>query len=327
MAIRNSLYGLAFGLVIAAPSVATAGSSCSSQSGASACSQSPAPAAASLVSLGAKGDDIVDTAAAAGSFNTLLAAAKAANLVDALKSDGPLTVFAPTDEAFGRLPESAIHDLLRPENRDKLAAILTFHVVEGELPASEVHRRSGAPTLNGQRVDFSVRNGSVMIDSATVIKADIHCSNGIIHVIDHVMMPAEDNIVTTASSAGMFNTLLAAAQHAGLADTLANGGPYTVFAPTDEAFKGLPDGTVESLLRPENRETLKAILTYHVVPGRVYAGQAAAAGRAESAQGQALSFDIRDGRLRVDNANIIATDIDAGNGVIHVIDRVILPAN
>jgi uncharacterized surface protein with fasciclin (FAS1) repeats len=325
MAIRNSLYGITFGLILAAPTVAVAGSGCSSNAGATACSSSPA--AASLVSLGAKGDDIVDTASAAGSFNTLLAAAKAANLVDALKSDGPFTVFAPTDEAFGKLPKAAIADLLQPENRDKLTAILTFHVIEGAMPASEVTRRAGATTINGQRLDFSTKGDAVMIDSAKVIKADIHCSNGIIHVIDHVMMPAGDNLATTATSAGMFTTLLAAAQHAGLADTLANGGPYTVFAPTDEAFGKLPAGTIETLLKPENREMLQAILTYHVVPGRVYANQAAAAGSAASAQGQSLFFNIRNGQLRVDNANIIATDIDASNGVIHVIDSVILPSS
>lgn len=269
--------------------------------------------------------DIVATAKSAGTFNTLLAAAKAAGLVDALRGDGPLTVFAPTDDAFAKLPEGTVETLLKPENRSQLQGILKYHVVPGKLMAREVTRNSGATTLNGQRLDFKAADGKVMVDSARVVKADIKASNGVIHVIDNVMLPTSDNVVTTAQKAKSFQTLLTAATKAGLADTLSNGGPYTVFAPTDEAFAKLPDGTLSSLLKPENRDQLAAILRYHVVEGRVYSTDALAAGKANTLCGNELRIASRNGTVRVNDARILATDVDASNGVIHVIDSVMLP--
>lgn len=136
--------------------------------------------------------------------------------------------------------------------------------------------------------------------------------------------PAGD-IVDVAQGAGQFQTLLAAAQAAGLVDTLRSAGPFTVFAPTDEAFAALPDGTVQSLLRPENRHQLRAILTYHVVPGRVRAADLAGRTAAPvTANGQVLAIDGRDG-VKVNGARVVAADVDASNGVIHVIDRVLMP--
>ena len=162
--------------------------------------------------------DIVDTAVAAGSFKTLAAALGAADLVSALKGNGPFTVFAPTDDAFAKLPKGTVAELLKPENKDKLTAILTYHVVAGRVPAAAVVKLKGAKTLNGQRVDIAVADGKVMLDKANVVKTDIECSNGIIHVIDSVILPSGANIVETASEAGKFNTLLAAAKAAGLAE-------------------------------------------------------------------------------------------------------------
>ncbi len=123
----------------------------------------------------------------------------------------------------------------------------------------------------------------------------------------------------------MFNTLLAAAKAAGLVGVLTGSEPVTVFAPTDEAFAKLPAGTVESLLKPENKDQLAAILAYHVVPGRVYAKDALSAGRARTAQGSEVVIDMINGKLKIDSANVIANDIDASNGVVHIIDSVILP--
>jgi uncharacterized surface protein with fasciclin (FAS1) repeats len=133
--------------------------------------------------------DIVDTAVTAGSFNTLATALKAADLVDALKQPGPYTVFAPTDEAFAKLPEGTVKDLLKPENKDKLVTILTYHVVSGEVDSSEVVKLKSAKTLNGQDVKIAVVDGKVMVDNATVVKADVKASNGVIHVIDTVILP------------------------------------------------------------------------------------------------------------------------------------------
>lgn len=148
---------------------------------------------ASAVSLGmisaASAADIVDTAAGAGSFNTLLAAAKAANLVDTLKGPGPYTVFAPTDAAFAKLPKGTVESLLKPENKDKLVAILTYHVVPGKVMSSDLAgKTTKAKTVEGQEVTIDATSG-VKVDNATVVKADIAADNGVIHVIDAVILP------------------------------------------------------------------------------------------------------------------------------------------
>ena len=133
--------------------------------------------------------DIVDTAVAAGSFKTLVAALQAAGLVDTLKGKGPFTVFAPTDEAFAKLPPGTVEDLLKPENKAKLVSILTYHVVPGEVLSSQVIKMNSAKTVNGENLTIKVEDGTVMVDNAKVIKADILCSNGVIHVIDSVVLP------------------------------------------------------------------------------------------------------------------------------------------
>ena len=133
--------------------------------------------------------DIVDTAVKAGSFNTLVAAVQAAGLAETLKGEGPFTVFAPTDDAFAKLPAGTLDDLLKPENKDKLAAILTYHVVSGKVMAKDVMTLKEAKTVNGQSVMVSMEADTVMIDNAKVVNADIECSNGVIHVIDTVILP------------------------------------------------------------------------------------------------------------------------------------------
>ncbi len=269
--------------------------------------------------------DIIDTALAAGSFNTLAAALTEADLVGALKGKGPFTVFAPTDEAFAKLPAGTVESLLKPENREQLINILTFHVVPGEYDAEHVLGAPGLNMLNGQRADINAHEGT--IDGASIIKTDIECSNGIIHVIDEVILPKTDSILETASSAGSFNTLAAAIEAAGLVDALSGEGPFTVFAPTDAAFAKLPAGTVENLLKPENLDTLRSILLYHVVEGRVYSDEAIEAKKAKTLQGDKVKIREYKGKVQVGNATVEAADIDASNGVIHVIDTVILPSD
>lgn len=136
-----------------------------------------------------KQGDIVDVAVEAGQFNTLAAALTAADLVETLKSDGPFTVFAPTDEAFAALPEGTVESLLKPENRDQLVAVLTYHVVPGKVTASDVVKLSEATTVNGSNVAIQVADGTVRINDATVVATDIEASNGVIHVIDTVILP------------------------------------------------------------------------------------------------------------------------------------------
>jgi len=133
--------------------------------------------------------DIVDVAAENGSFNTLVAAVKAAGLVETLKGDGPFTVFAPTDEAFAALPEGTVDMLLKPENKDKLIAVLTYHVVPGKIMASEVMKLDSAVTVQGEAVMVGIDHGNVMINKAQVVMADVEASNGVIHVIDAVLLP------------------------------------------------------------------------------------------------------------------------------------------
>ncbi|PHX05940.1 fasciclin domain-containing protein [Vibrio splendidus] len=133
--------------------------------------------------------DIVDVAAENGSFNTLVAAVKAADLVDALKGEGPFTVLAPTDEAFAALPEGTVDMLLKPENKDKLVAVLTYHVIPGKIMAAEVMKLNSAVTVQGSAVMIAIDDGNVMIDNAKVIMPDVEASNGVIHVIDAVLLP------------------------------------------------------------------------------------------------------------------------------------------
>jgi uncharacterized surface protein with fasciclin (FAS1) repeats len=140
-------------------------------------------------SLQAQGKDVVDTAVAAGQFNTLAAALKAAGLVDTLKGSGPFTVFAPTDAAFAKLPKGTVEELLKPENKAKLTSILTYHVVAGKVMAADVAKMKEGKTVQGGSVKVDAMNGKVKIDDASVVKADIAASNGVIHVIDTVLMP------------------------------------------------------------------------------------------------------------------------------------------
>jgi len=139
-----------------------------------------------------KNKDIVDTAAAAGSFNTLVAAVQAAGLEETLRGEGPFTVFAPTDEAFAALPEGTVENLLKSENKDQLIAILTYHVVPGKVTSKDVVKVKEAKSVNGKGIPIAVNDGKVNVDNATVVQVDIMASNGVIHVIDAVMLP-DDN--------------------------------------------------------------------------------------------------------------------------------------
>jgi len=163
---------------------------------------------ASVLSAAPK-KDIVDTAVGAGSFKTLVAAVKAAGLVDTLKGDGPFTVFAPTDEAFGKLSKCTLDSLLKPENKHKLAAILTYHVVPGKVKAKKAAKLDSAKTVNGAEITIKPSGKTLMINSAKVVKADIKTSNGIIHVIDTVLIPE-------AKAAGNANHIIKQAIHKGV---------------------------------------------------------------------------------------------------------------
>lgn len=281
------------------------------------------------VEASASNKNIVEIAVAAGQFQTLVAAVKAAGLAETLSGKGPFTVFAPTDAAFARLGKDAITDLLKPENEAKLTAILTYHVLGANAPATTVLLADKLPTLQGCSLAVELQRAhgeitGVKVGGANVVKTDIVGNNGVIHVIDSVLLPP-GNLVEVAAKAGSFTTLIAAAKAAGLADTLANGGPFTVFAPTDAAFAALGKDTIANLLKPANKAQLAAILKLHVVAGRVMAAQAMTLDAAPTLNGASLPLVQKGGKLHVGNATVTATDVEASNGVIHVIDAVLLP--
>jgi uncharacterized surface protein with fasciclin (FAS1) repeats len=274
--------------------------------------------------------DIVDTAVSAGTFTTLAAALDAAGLVDTLKGPGPFTVFAPTDAAFANLPAGTVEALLA--DPDQLRAVLTYHVVAGRVTASDVVALHSAPTVQGEEVTISTDSGGVHINDATVTSADIMASNGVIHVIDRVILPpsmtpasvATGDIVDTAIAAGQFTTLATALQAVGLVETLKGPGPFTVFAPTDAAFAKLPAGTVDALLN--DPETLRTVLTYHVVSGMVTAADVSQLTQAATVAGEDVSFQATSGTVTINDAAMVThADTAASNGIIHIIDTVLMP--
>ena len=289
-------------------------------------------AAALVLALGintssAQQKTIVQTAIDAGNFNTLVTAVKAADLVGTLSGHEQFTVFAPTDAAFAQVDPATIQSLLQPENKDKLTQVLTYHVVPGRVNAKDAYDLRSASSVNGQRIPLDFQGTGLKVGDANIVVSDIQCSNGVIHVIDAVMLPKLENIPSIATAAGQFNTLVAAVGAAGLGEVLSGPGPFTVFAPTDEAFKNLPAGTVESLLKPENKQKLIDVLKYHVVSGRSYDNDAVKAGAAQSLLGPSLNFSVSAKGIAVNEAQVLAKNIEASNGVIHVIDSVLLPTS
>jgi len=285
--------------------------------------------------------NIVEIAAEDGRFTTLVAALQAAGLDDDLQEGGPFTVFAPTDDAFAALPDGTIDVLLDPANQAILSDILTYHVLSGDVLADDAIALDGraAGMLNGEKIRLNVIDGDLILNSggnrqATVIITDIIASNGVIHVLDAVLDPddAPRDIVETAVANGSFTTLVAALQAAELDDDLQAEGPFTVFAPTDDAFAALPDGTIDVLLDPANKDTLVNILTYHVFAGEVYADDAIAldGSSVTMLNNGSMAIDVVSGSVTLNlggnaQATVIIADVIASNGVIHVIDVVLDP--
>jgi uncharacterized surface protein with fasciclin (FAS1) repeats len=276
----------------------------------------------------------VKTAATAGQFKTLLSLLVAADLDDALKGDGPFIVFAPTDDAFAKLPKGTLDDLLKPENKAKLAAILKYHVIPKKDTFAYDNADTGVnyeyKTLNGATVSVTRGDGFFKVNDSKIVIQNVTCSNGSVQVIDRVLLPPaakKQTIPGVAEKAGTFKTLLAAVTAAELAEVLGGDGPFTVFAPTDEAFAKLPKGTVEKLLKPENRKQLVGILKYHVVAGKLSAKELVKAEGVRTLQGGSVSVGISGGRVTVNQASVTASDVPADNGVIHVINEVLMPSH
>jgi uncharacterized surface protein with fasciclin (FAS1) repeats len=283
--------------------------------------------------------NIVETAVLAGSFNTLVAALQATGLDATLASDdGTFTVFAPTDEAFAELGQDTINALLT--DTDRLSNILLYHVISGSaVDAGTAISLAGSSVdaANGEALDLSLESGALFINDSQVTSANINSTNGIIHVIDKVLLPAAEqpaepsaplaNIVDTAVAAGSFNTLVAALQATNLDTVLADESQtFTVFAPTDDAFNLLGSDTINALLK--DTDTLSDILLYHVLPGNAVDAATAISldgSSVDAANGDALNIQVRDGDLFINDSQVITADINTSNGIIHVIDAVLTP--
>merc|ERR1719387_1140567 len=240
----------------------------------------------------------------------LVTAVKAGGLVDTLSGTGPFTVFAPTNEAFAKLPKATLDFLLKPENKAKLVDILTYHVAAGSVHAADLKNGEKIKTVEGKQVEARIfgsgKKSYVFINNARVTTADVDASNGVVHIIDSVLIPpamqaeieASQNIVELVSATADLSTLVTAVKAAGLVDTLNGKGPFTVFAPTNEAFAKLPKATLAYLLEPANADKLKQLLTYHVAAGAV------------------SSMDLTDGEKikTVEGSTVTATVITAPAG-------------
>ncbi|MCA9515553.1 MAG: fasciclin domain-containing protein, partial [Myxococcales bacterium] len=272
---------------------------------------------------------ITATLAASGEFTTLTAALEAADLDGTLAGAGPFTLFAPTDAAFAKLPAGTVEGLLA--DIPALTRVLQYHVTSGEVDAAAVSASASVATLLGVAVPVMVEaDGTVVLNgAAAVTSADVVASNGVIHVIDTVLLPPDDpppsnTITDIVTSDDRFETLATAVAAAGLGDTLAGDGPFTVFAPTDDAFAALPAGTLDTLLA--DQAALTDVLTYHVVDGEVTASQVVGLSEAVAKNGVAIGIEVVDGAVVLNGTvHVTITDIVADNGVIHVIDGVLVP--
>ena len=292
----------------------------------------PAPASVGAEARALTGGvDIVERLERLGNFSILLAALRTANLEDAVANGGPFTLFAPTDAAFAdllaRLQISAADLLESPD----LADILLYHVAPDSLRAGRLLRASTQSTLNPGRPVLVVLEGNdVLVNRAKVLRANVPASNGLIHIIDGVLLPPEEPIAIAGVADvlaldGRFTVLLEALRRTGLDDALAGDGPFTVFAPTDEAFARLlaklEVSSEELLANPE----LADILLYHVLGSRLGASQLLVARRQPTLQGGDVTVRGGRGGLRVNDARIVNPNVNAPNGLIHTIEDVLLP--
>jgi uncharacterized surface protein with fasciclin (FAS1) repeats len=267
--------------------------------------------------------DIVETAVEAGQFTTLAALLEQAGLVSTLQS-GTWTVFAPTDAAFAKVPKRTLDALAK--NPSLLKQVLLYHVVKGNVPAADVVKLNGltVETVSGLPVGIKIAGKNVFLNGSTkVTTPDVAASNGTIHVINKVLLPPGD-IVATASASKSFDTLTALVAKAGLVKTLRSG-TWTLFAPTDAAFAKVPKKTLAALAK--NKAQLREVLLYHLVKGAVPSAKVASLDgrRVKTMSGQRLAIDVRGGKVFVNTSRVLAPDVIAANGVIHVVNRVLLP--
>lgn len=286
-------------------------------------------------SAGTPTQDIVELAQGNPDLSILVEAVTAADLGATLSGPGPFTVFAPTDQAFaGLLGELGVSKEELLADTELLTAVLQYHVLGAEVPSSAVPLGKAIEPLGGGFFKIDETDAGLVITdgrnrTSSVVAADVAATNGVVHVIDAVILPADETVVETAIARPEFSILVEAVQAAGLVDALSAEGPFTVFAPTNDAFAALLTElgvTKEQLLA--DTELLTAVLGYHVIGGRVLKADVVPGPQPATLQGESFSIGadlvVTDARSRT--AAITAADVLASNGVIHVIDRVILPA-
>jgi uncharacterized surface protein with fasciclin (FAS1) repeats len=271
---------------------------------------------------------ILDIVVNSADHNTLEAAVVAAGLQSALTGAGPLTVFAPTDAAFAALPAGTVEALLA-DPTGALTQVLLYHAVSGQALSTDLTDGMMITTIQGQDVTVTINANGVFINDAQVIVADIMADNGVVHVIDAVLVPELNpqpaTVVDIIVNSPNHNTLEAAVIAAGLADDLSGDGPFTVFAPTDAAFAALPAGTVEALLA-DPTGALTQVLLYHAVAGEALSSSLSNGQTITTLQGQDVTVTITGGNVFINDAQVIMADIVADNGVVHVIDAVLTPS-
>jgi transforming growth factor-beta-induced protein len=271
-----------------------------------------------------KVENIVETAKANTNFDTLVDALGAADLDETLASEQDLyTVFAPTDAAFAELDEEYLANLVNNDTAT-LTKILTYHVVSGKLMSTDLSNDTRLETIQGKYITINIEGGNVYVDDANVTSTDIECSNGVIHIIDTVIVPKQ-NIVETANADVEFNTLVDALVAADLDETLASEQElYTVFAPTDAAFAELDEEYLADLLNNDTANLTK-ILKYHVISGKLMSTDLSDGMNLTTLEGTNVSIIINGTDVMINDANATSVDIVCSNGVIHVIDKVIVP--
>lgn len=268
-----------------------------------------------------KAADLATVAGDAG-LTTLLALVKVAGLE--LPRDAKVTIFAPTNDAFANLPRETVEFLASAKGKSTLQAVLKHHVVAGPLDSAALLNRRGLRSLSGQTLEIDAER--LQVDGAGIVAADVAFDGGLVHVIDRVMMPELRPIEALLAADPRLATLRQAVEAAGIGAQLGaeNPGPWTVLAPSNEAFAALPAGALEALLA--DRQQLLDVLTGHVIPSAVRREQLLGVGSARTLMGEgSVEFKLVDGRLTAGGAGIVAADIEAANGVVHVIDRVLLP--
>ena len=267
---------------------------------------------------------IVDVVVGSADFDTLEAAVIAADLAGVLAGPGPFTVFAPTDEAFAKLPAGTIESLLA--DKAALTDILTYHAIAGEKAAADVVAAPYLTMVNGAPALIAMGDGKAMINGAVITMTDIRADNGVIHVIDTVLLPPP-TIAEIVASDDRFETLLAAVTAADLGTTLDEAGPFTVFAPTDDAFAMVPAEALAALLA--DKEALTDVLLFHLVDGVVPASVAVTLSSATMKNGDSnpVAYTAGTSTLTVGGATVVIANVLARNGIIHAIDEVLLPAD